>query len=110
MNDNDTPDDVKLATIAGGRFLADAPLWYYVLAEANAQWRRDIGTKTGDAANAVPVTLGPVGARIVAETILGLVVAGPNSYLSQQPSWMPTLPVAKETFTIADLITYALEL
>jgi hypothetical protein len=110
MNGEGTPDDVPLAKVASQQLLAEAPLWYYVLAEANAQWRRNIGGKTVDEANAVPVTLGPVGGRIVAETLLGLVVAGPNSYLSQQPSWMPTLPVAKETFTIADLIAYALEL
>jgi hypothetical protein len=56
------------------------------------------------------VTLGPVGGRIVAETILGLMLADPKSYLSQDPAWMPVLPAAKGSFGIADLIAYALSL
>jgi hypothetical protein len=40
MNDSGSPDDVPLNGIAAGRFVDEAPLWYYVLAEANAQWRR----------------------------------------------------------------------
>lgn len=107
--DDGTPDDVPLQTIAGGRFVAESPLWYYVLAESNAQWRRQIGGKTPAEANAIAVTLGPVGGRIVAETLLGLIVAGKNSYLNQDPSWTPTLPSAKASFGIADLITYALK-
>ena len=105
--DDGTPDDVPLSSIAGGIFASESPLWYYVLAESNAQWRRQIGGKSPADANAVPVTLGPVGGRIVAETLLGLIVAGKNSYLSQEPNWTPTLPCEKASFGIADLISYA---
>ena len=36
--------------------------------------------------------LGPVGGRIVAEVILGLLQTDPASYLSSNPTWTPTLP------------------
>jgi len=58
-------------------FGRSTPLWYYVLAEAKA------------AANGV--TLGPVGATIVAETLIGLLRADPSSYLSANPSFRPSL-------------------
>jgi hypothetical protein len=41
---------------------------------------------------------------------LGLIVAGKNSYLRQEPNWKPTLPSAKASFGIADLISYASKL
>jgi len=107
--DNGAPDDTPLNDIAKGRFVTESPLWYYVLAEGNAQWRRQIVGKSADDANAVGVTLGPVGGRIVAETLLGLLVAGKNSYLHEDPSWKPTLPFASGTFRISDLVSYALQ-
>ena len=36
--------------------------------------------------------LGPVGGRIVAEVIIGLLQTDPASYLTVQPGWKPTLP------------------
>ncbi len=109
-DDAHQPDDKELAKIAEGRFVTNSPLWYYVLAEANAQWRQDSEGMADKDANAVPVRLGPVGGRIVAETILGLLVAGENSYLRLEPDWTPTLPKAKATFGIADIIRYALSI
>jgi hypothetical protein len=53
------------------------PLWYYVLAEAEAT--------TGG------VTLGPVGGRVVTETLVGLLRADPTSYLSAHPRFRPFL-------------------
>jgi hypothetical protein len=58
-------------------FAASTPLWYYILAEAKAA--------TGG------LTLGPVGGRIVTETLLGLLRADPNSYLSVYPRFTPFL-------------------
>ena len=54
-------------------------------------------------------TLGPVGGRIVAEVLVGLLQKDPNSYLYLQPNWKPQLPIAqvKGQFTMADLLTYA---
>lgn len=54
---------------------SEAPLWFYVLKEAEllVQGRH----------------LGPVGGRIVAETLVGLAKADPNGFLSAEPSWTP---------------------
>jgi hypothetical protein len=54
--------------------------------------------------------LGPVGGRIVVETLLGLLRADPQSYLSLNPEWTPTLPTRSDDprqFDISDLLTYA---
>jgi hypothetical protein len=66
------------------------PLWFYILKEAE-----HCG---GD-------RLGPVGGRIVAEVLMGLLRADPLSYLSREPQWEPTLPATGATFALADLIT-----
>jgi hypothetical protein len=58
-------------------FAASTPLWYYILAEAQAA--------TGG------LTLGPVGGRIVTETLIGLLRADPTSYLSVYPRFTPFL-------------------
>jgi hypothetical protein len=53
------------------------PLWYYLLAEAKA---------VNDGLN-----LGPVGGRIVTETLIGLLRGDPHSYLSANPRFQPFL-------------------
>jgi Animal haem peroxidase/TAT (twin-arginine translocation) pathway signal sequence len=58
-------------------FGSSTPLWYYVLAEGKAR--------------ANGLNLGPVGARIVAETLIGLLRADPGSYLSAYPRFKPFL-------------------
>ena len=58
-------------------FARSTPLWYYVLAEAKA--------------TAGGMSLGPVGGRIVAETLIGLLRADPSSYLSVDPRFRPFL-------------------
>ena len=58
-------------------FATSTPLWYYILAEAK------IATDG--------LTLGPVAARIVAETLIGLLRADPTSYLSVYPKFTPFL-------------------
>jgi hypothetical protein len=71
-----------------------APLWYYILREAAV---REKGAR-----------LGPVGARIVAEVLLGLLDKDPLSYLSVEPTWTPELPGATANdFTMVDLIKFA---
>jgi hypothetical protein len=71
------------------------PLWYYVLKEAEVM---------ADGRH-----LGPVGGRIVAEVIVGLLETDPSSYLSLQPHWKPTLPSRNgaERFGMADYLTFA---
>jgi hypothetical protein len=58
-------------------FGTSTPLWYYVLAEAKVA--------------ADGLHLGPVGGRIVAETLIGLLRADPVSYLSADPRFTPSL-------------------
>jgi Animal haem peroxidase len=58
-------------------FATSTPLWYYMLAEAKLA--------TGG------LTLGPVGGRIVTETLIGLLRADPTSYLSVYPRFTPFL-------------------
>jgi hypothetical protein len=58
-------------------FAASTPLWYYILAEAKT---------AADGLN-----LGPVGGRIVTETLIGLLRADPASYLNAFPRFRPFL-------------------
>jgi len=71
---------------------ASTPLWYYILREAMVfnDGRR----------------LGPVGGRIVAETILGLIARDEFSYLNT--GFRPTLPSqVAGTFKMTDLLRWA---
>ena len=53
--------------------------------------------------------LGPVGGRIVAEVVLGLLQLDPSSYLSVRPDWRPTLPsrTGRSQFDMVDLLAFA---
>ncbi len=83
-------------------FAHHAPLWFYVLAEAQHEWLQR-AKKPGSAGDKEPVRLGPVGARIVAETLIGLLWADSHSYLRQAPNWAPdTIRV------VGDLLNFAL--
>jgi hypothetical protein len=53
--------------------------------------------------------LGPLGGRIVAEVLVGLLHADPHSYLRQWPTWTPGqggLPGVRDDFTMADLVEF----
>jgi Animal haem peroxidase len=86
-------------------FADNAPLWYYVLAEAQHEWFKR-ATKPGGKRDLEPVTLGRVGGRIVAETLIGLVWGDGHSYLQQDPNWEPI--VGGRSLTMGKLIKYAL--
>ena len=72
---------VALSSIDGS-FAGAAPLWTYVLAEAIAQAYPVSGGRIVGPQKA-PFRLGPVGGRIVVETVVGLLVADPTSVLRQ---------------------------
>jgi hypothetical protein len=93
-------------------FAGKAPLWYYVLGEALAGWMAEVRDtkRKGEDADRIPVTLGPVGGRIVAETLVGLIWGDSHSYLAQDPNWSPTIHVAGERLQMGDIIRYALRL
>lgn len=78
-------------------FDGDAPLWFYVLREADEE---------GDGQH-----LGPVGSTIVAETMLGLLAADPFGFLRTDPTWEPVLPLhaggQPDDWSMSDLLAYA---
>jgi hypothetical protein len=82
-------------------FADNAPLWYYILAEAQNDWLVNGGGA------ATPVQLGTVGSRIVVETLVGLLLNDSHSVLRQAPAWHPTIG-KKQYFDMPDFIHYAL--
>jgi hypothetical protein len=78
-----------------GRFgwEGETPLWLYILREADVHGGGE--------------RLGEVGGRLVAEVLLGLLDADPESYRVLDPGWGPTLPAAGERFGVLDLLVGA---
>jgi hypothetical protein len=68
------------------------PLWFYILREAEV---------AADGEH-----LGPVGGRIVAEVIVGLIRGDRQSYLRQDPDWTPTYG-SGGSFFMVDLLEAA---
>ncbi|MEO8201161.1 MAG: heme peroxidase family protein [Gemmatimonadota bacterium] len=72
----------------------ETPLWYYILKEARALAEGD--------------RLGPVGGRIVAEVLIGLLDHDPGSFRRSSADWKPELPGRSAgTFSIADLVEFS---
>lgn len=69
------------------------PLWFYILREAELMHKGQ--------------HLGGVGAYVVAQTFINLLLADKVSYLWQNPAWTPTLGTG-DKFTMVDLINYTL--
>lgn len=86
------------------RWNGEAPLWYYILKEAELTPYKDVTGKEHYGAQ-----LGPVGGRIMAEVLVGLLQRDKNSYLYLDPAWKPTSPIAPTTgqFTLVDLLKFA---
>jgi hypothetical protein len=72
----DPLDQDEVGLIVHG-WKAETPLWFYILREADVRGDGD--------------RLGPVGGRIVAEVLIGIVKADPESFLALDPDWTPTL-------------------
>ncbi len=95
----DTPTNVHLTDISP-KFRSHAPLWYYILAEAQQEF---VNNKT-------PIRLGPVGGRIVGEVFVGLLLGDRHSFLSQNPLWKPIPEFTKDgKFGMAELIAQAMQ-
>lgn len=96
-----TKEDIKknpLLTDCRPSLIGNAPLWYYILAEAQQAFKND----------ATPIRLGPVGGRIVAEVFIGLLLADQCSFLSLYPSWQPIRAfTTRGKFGMAELIKQA---
>ena len=86
--------EVAVLNASGGLLLNKTPLWYYVLREASVLGG---GNK-----------LGPVGARIVAETFVRILKRDASSYLNVSGGFTPILPsMIAGNFTVADLVAFA---
>ena len=83
----------ELADVSDLGFDVDTPLWFYILREAQLR----AGGKR----------LGPVGGRIVAEVLIGLLEGDRLSFVRMDPKWKPTLGKTAGEFSIVDLLEYA---
>lgn len=92
----DGADPAIVTALTDGGFLDRTPLWFYVLRESEVR-------TGGDA-------LGPVGSRIVAETIIGQIRHDPRSYLNAA-GWTPAdgvrLPDGSPVTSIAGFLRFA---
>ena len=92
-----SPDEIETgsdgAVAAAEGFLEESPLWYYILKEAQI---RNNGQR-----------LGAVGSLIVAEVFIGLLQSDVQSYLFQEPEWLPELSEQSDgKFEMADLLKF----
>ena len=112
-NSDGFSDNMSITDISP-RFSNNAPLWFYVLAEAlhnvtkQAEAIIDPDPEIQKAKrNALPVTLGDVGGHIVAEVFIGLMLADSHSFLAQNPSWKPALANNDGKFRMKELLMEA---
>jgi hypothetical protein len=77
----------------GVGFERSTPLFYYALKEAEL-------IEQG-------LRLGPVGGRIVAEVLVGLLQSDPASFLAADPGWQPTLQNPGSGFRMTDFLRFA---
>jgi hypothetical protein len=97
-----TEDELELVHMPRSRteLKEAAPLWFYILCETARATDPDGRPEPGE-------HLGPVGGRIVAEVIAGLLEGDPTSYLNRKEPWTPTELGTGGEFTMADFVTIA---
>ncbi len=88
----------KVAKVNGDLGDEGIPLWLYLLAEAEV-----IGRAESDGSTNEGEGLGPVGAAIVAETLIGLLELDDHSYLGANRNWSPR----EEWNSLGKLVTVA---
>ncbi|MEL6126226.1 MAG: hypothetical protein AAFR57_07520 [Pseudomonadota bacterium] len=85
------------AAVEAGGFVTSTPLWFYILKEAE--------TRGGGRC------LGPLGARLVAETLVGLIQTDPHSYWNAPDgdagTWHPGDAGLSDVVTISGLLRFA---
>lgn len=87
-------DEIAILNSNGGVLLQKTPLWYYILREAAV-----LGGGN---------QLGPVGAKIVADTFVRMLKRDGGSFLNVSSGFTPMLPSATAgNFTVADLVVFA---
>jgi len=77
------------------------PLWYYILTEAE-----HIGRETSPGHFEAGEGLGPVGARIVGETLYGLIELDDRSFLGSNRNWRPDAD-GVGVRTLGEMMTYS---
>jgi hypothetical protein len=97
----------KAITDIADVFAGNAPLWAYVLSEAQVTSLNYRDGKPAD--DKIPVKLGPLGGRLVAEVFASLLRGDHASYLYAKPKFKPIADFAPGgTFGLAELINVAL--
>jgi len=87
-------DEINLLNSNGGILLSKTPLWYYILREAAV-------LENGD-------QLGPLGAKIVADTFVRMLKADADSYLNVAGTFSPFLPSQNAgEFHVEDLVIFS---
>ncbi|MCA9968003.1 MAG: hypothetical protein KC423_27345, partial [Anaerolineales bacterium] len=82
-----------LADVADLGFDRETPLWFYILREAEVL--------------AEGKQLGPMGGRMVAEVLIGLLEGDRQSFVRADPQWKPTLGAREGEFGMVDLLDFA---
>jgi hypothetical protein len=85
-------------------FANNCPLWTYILAEA-MHFRESVKIPVIEDISITTPRLGPVGGRIVAEVIIGLMAGDTHSLLHLDPTWQPK---SGPTYGLRDFVKYAL--
>jgi hypothetical protein len=88
-------------------FADRAPLWAYILSEAQLASGNGADNASPDG---ISIKLGPVGGRIVADVFAALLRGDPTSYLRQGAPFTPIAHFTRDgkTFGLAELINVAL--
>ena len=92
----ETPLDNSALGLTEPGWNGEAPLWFYILKES-------------EAAPSSGKRLGPVGGRIVAEVMLGILDKDKSSYVNHSVPWKPVKAIAPAAgkFGMHDLIRFA---
>lgn len=104
----DAADIVTTMAAMGPEFADNCPLWTYILAET-VETSITVATTQGDR-TVTSRQLGPVGGRIVAETMVGLMHADSSAFIAQHPLWQPRADLMHDgKFGLRELIAAALD-
>ena len=96
-----------ITEVASGFARATLPLWAYILSEAQVTSWKNAGSVAER--NTIPIKLGPVGSRLVAEVFASLLRGDPTSYLYADPKFAPIKDFTHSgRFGLAELINVAL--
>ena len=91
----------KADKASGNTLAGKTPLWYYILTEAAV-----IGRETSEGHFDKEEGLGPVGARIVAEVLIGLMELDSHSFMAMNRAWSPKDGLGESVSTVGDMLTY----